>query len=693
MKTSDLAGNYAAQTAAALLLFQLGIVAPAVAQDKAQSQGTTATSLEDVVVYGRADRQIGTARAATEGTVGGADLTTRPVLRVAQILEVVPGMIAAQHSGSGKANQYFLRGINLDHGTDFTTYIDGVPMNFRSHGHGQGYMDLNGLIAETVDRVNFHKGPYHADFGDFALAGEATLNTVDKLDRPFVTLEGGSYGHARAVLGGTVPVMSGDLTGFAQIKTYDGPWQLPEQLQLGSMYAKYVQPIGGGQFFASLSGYYGRWQPTEQIPERAIGQGFVGEGREITCADAFCAIDPTARGQSSRWIAATGWKNDDWRATAYVQYYDWKMSSNPTFYLDDPINGDQILQHDRRVTLGGRLERNTTALNDRLTVRTGAETRYDDIPSVGVNHTAANQTLAVISNNAIKEFSLSPYVTAEYAVTDHLRINGGLRYDWYDFDVQALDPGSSEGSKSDALLSPSLGGAYRLSPSVELYVSYGRGMHSNDARGVVSDVSPTPGLVKGEGKELGARYQGGALTLTAGYWWLDTDSDLIFVGDSNSVEPRGPAARKGFEVAAFWRPLRWLAIDGQWAQTKARFLDAPGADHIPGAIESAGEAGISGIWTHWEASARVRFVGAYPLLEDDSERAPSHHVLSLRGAWKPTERLTAYVEVLNALDDNGADIEYFYTSRLPGEPADGVDGVLSRAHEPRTFRVGVTSRF
>ena len=241
------------QIGSAAILIQATGVCSAAAQDGSQASEPP-TTVEDVVVFGRAERQIGTAHAATEGTVGGTDLTTRPVLRVAQILEVVPGMIVAQHSGSGKANQYFLRGMNLDHGTDFTTYIDGVPLNFRSHGHGQGYMDLNGLIAETVDRVAFHTGPYYAEFGDFALAGQSTLNTISRFDRPFVTVEGGSYGQARVVVGGTASVLSGDITGALQLKTYDGPWDLPEQVRHGSLYAKYVRALGDGEVFARLSG-------------------------------------------------------------------------------------------------------------------------------------------------------------------------------------------------------------------------------------------------------------------------------------------------------------------------------------------------------------------------------------------------------------------------------------------------------
>ncbi len=646
-----------------------------------------------IVVFGRAERQIGVADSATTGAVAGADLSTRPILRVAQLLEVVPGMIAAQHSGSGKANQYFLRGINLDHGTDFTTYFDGVPMNFRSHGHGQGYLDLNGIIPETINRVDFRKGPYRADVGDFALAGQAFLGTVKRFDAPFITLEGGSYGHARAVAGGSAPLLTGDVTGALQIKTYDGPWQLPEEVQHGALYTKYSQPLYEGELTLGLSGYYGRWQPTEQIPERAIGNRFVGEGYDITCADAYCAIDPTARGQTSRWIATAGYEDSKWRVSGYAQYYDWYMSSNPTFFLEDPINGDQIYQHDRRTTFGGRVERGIDMMNDTIGLRFGAEARYDDIPNVGVDHTIANQLIAVIGKNAIKEASASPYVEANWNVTDKLRLNGGVRYDFYNFDVEALDPGSEAGEKSDAMLSPSAGAAYRVLDDVELYANWGRGLHSNDARGVVKVTDPVPGLTKGEGKELGVRYQKGALTLTAAYWWLESDSELRFVGDSNSVEPTGASEREGYELTAFWRPFAWLALDGQFTQSRARYVDSPGAEFIPGALEQAGELGVSGIWDKWEASARVRYVGPYPLIEDDSVRAKAEEELSVRLAWKPSTKLMVYAEVLNVLDHKGKDIQYFYTSRLPGEPAAGIDDIVARAHEPRTFRVGVTKRF
>jgi outer membrane receptor protein involved in Fe transport len=368
------------------------------------------------------------------------------------------------------------------------------------------------------------------------------------------------------------------------------------------------------------------------------------------------------------------------------------MSSNPTFFLDDPLNGDQILQKDRRTTFGGRIEK-TIRMQSTLEAQIGAEARYDDIPDVGVNHTKANVILASIANNAVREGSVSPYAGFTWSANDKWRLNGGLRGDFYAFDVAAHGPGSVSGSKADAIASPSVSLAYRPFASLELYADWGQGFHSNDARGVVNGAAPVPGLVKGEGKELGARFQRGGLSLTAAYWRLDIDSELKFVGDSNSVEPSSASARHGYELTFFYRPWPWLALDGAWTKTHARFLDAPGADFIPDALEHVGEAGISAILEKWEASARLRYVGSYPIVEDNSVRAPVESEVNLRGAWKPAAGLTLYAELLNALDDRHNDIEYVYTSRLPGEPAAGVDGILARAMEPRTLRVGVRKDF
>ena len=645
---------------------------------------------EQVLVFGRAEQQIGVAQAASEGAIAGADLTVRPILRVAELLEAVPGLIAAQHSGSGKANQYFLRGMNLDHGTDFSAFIDDVPWNLRTHGHGQGYLDINGLIPEVISRIDYRKGPYRADLGDFALAGAAIISTVDSFDRPFAIAEAGSYGWGRLVSGGTLDAGDGKLTLVGQLRTYDGPWQLKEKLRHFAGFAKYSTstPLGGLE--ATLSGYNATWRSTEQIPERAIGHVFSAPGEPtVNCPDEFCVIDPTEDGLTNRWIATARLTGQSWRGNVYAQYYNWHMSSNPTFFLEDPVNGDQILQQDRRWTYGGRVERYFD-ITDKLSLRLGGEGRYDDISAVGVGHSIDNVIISQTSLHSVQEGSAAGYGELTYVPLDGLSFLAGLRGDVYTFDVKALDPGSLSGYKDDGILSPKLGIAYRIAPYLEVYGNWGQGFHSNDGRGVAT--GGVRGLVKGTGKELGARVQYGDFTFTAAYWWLDNSSELIFVGDTNSVEPKNGSARHGYELVTFWRPFEWLAIDGVWAQTHSRFVNSPGAEFIPNSPDATGELGISAIFPDYEASLRVRYHGSYPLLEDNSQREEGHAVINMRFAWTP-DPWTISLDVLNVFDDAGKDIAYWYASRLPGEPPDGIDGRLSRAGEPRTFRVGLKYEF
>ncbi len=656
------------------------------------SQANPDAPVEEVFVFGRGERQIGIAAAASEGSVGGTDLTVRPILRVAEMLEVVPGLIAAQHSGSGKANQYFLRGINLDHGTDFTTYIDDVPLNFRTHGHGQGYLDVNGIIPETVEHIDYRKGPYRADMGDFALAGAAILTTVQRYEHPFATAEMGAYGWKRLVAGGSADVGGGAVTLVGQWKTYDGPWEVPEDLHHVSGYGKYTTETNFGALDISLSGYTGTWRPTEQIPERAIGHIF-SQPRlpTVDCKDEFCAIDPTPSGLTTRFISSAVLTGDAWHANLYSQFYNWHMGSNPTFFLDDPVNGDQILQVDRRWIYGGMYETNFE-LTPTVSVKLGAEGRYDDIQKVGVYHTVAEMIIAPISLHNVQEGSAAAYGEATWQPLPDLRIMGGLRGDAYSFDVKAIDPGSLSGSKDASIFSPKVGIAYEATDYLELYGNWGQGFHSNDARGVTTITPPVAALAKGTGEEGGARLQFGQFNFTATYWWLDEDSELVFVGDSNSVEPKGSSARNGIELVLFWRPYDWLAIDGVWTHTNAKFLDSPGADSIPGALEQAAELGISGVWPEYEASMRIRYIGPYALIEDNSARAEADMLINLRAAWKPGP-FTISLELLNALDHAGKDVVYLYPTRLPGEPADGIDGRLSRAEEPRTVRVGLKYTF
>jgi len=655
----------------------LAQVSPAVPADTSLNSQTLFV-VDEVVVFGRGENLIGSAAAASEGAVAGNDLLVRPMLRVADLLEAVPGMIAAQHSGSGKANQYFLRGFNLDHGTDFTTYIDDVPWNLRTHGHGQGYLDVNGLIPETVERIDYRKGTYRASSGDFSMAGSGYMTSISSLEHAFVALETGSYGWGRVAGGGTTDVGDGQLTLIGQYKTYDGPWQLSEDLQHESVWGKYSEKTDYGTWDVSLSGYLATWHPTEQTPESAFGSE--------QCKDEYCSLDTSAYGTTRRWILTSNWSGDDWRATLYGQFYDWHMLSNPT-YMDD----GQIDQFDRRDTFGGRYERNFFK-DEAFELLVGSEWRYDRINKVGLNATEQGRFIENISNNAINEGSVGLYAEATWKPVDKLRLSAGLRGEFYDFDVD-MNRGSgssaARGEDDDSIASPKVGIAYVVNDQVELYANWGQGFHSNDARGVVNKEVSVPGLVRGTGYESGARFEQGSFKVTAAYWVLNLSSELIFVGDSNSVEPKGGTERKGYELVGFWRPVSWLGVDAVYTGSQARNEDpeAAGGKYVEGGVEHAGELGIAATRDAWEFSARLRYLGPYPLLPDNSERADAETMLNVRLAYDFAQ-FTLYGEVLNVLDHQGKDIVYFYENAFDAE-----GGRVSRAEEPRSVRVGLKYKF
>jgi hypothetical protein len=665
---------------AALCVFGAGMCQPAAAaEDEAVA---TASGVEEVVVFGRGEAKIGIAHAASEGAVAGSDLLVRPLLRTAELLEAVPGLIAAQHSGTGKANQYFLRGFNLDHGSDFTTYIDDVQMNFRTHGHGHGYLDLNGLIPEIIEREDYRKGPYRADGGDFALAGAAYMTTKDAYDRPWIAGEYGARGHRRVAAGGTTTDPGGGrLTLVAEFKAYDGPWEQPEHLRHYAAFAKYERPTTLGDFEATVHAYRGAWKPTEQIPERIVGSPI--------CPDVFCSPDPTATGDTNRLVLNARLLGRGWKANVYAQVYDWDMYSNPTYANADGSSA-QIHQFDRRWVLGLKAER-TFVVSDELEFRVGTENRYDDVGKVGVVGSDARRFVQSFGLYEVREASGSAFAEATWRPTAALRIIGGLRGDAYWADISARDAAAAalgEGEADDAIVSPKISLAYALSERLELYANWGRGFHSNDARGTVA-ATPVPLLVKGTGEEVGARAQLGRLTVTAAYYRLRLGSELRFVGDSNAVEPTGASRRRGYEVVAFWKPLPWLALDANYSASHARYSNG---DHIPNAFENALAGGISLVSDTWEGSVRVRHLGPSPLVEDNSVRDKGSTVVNLRAARK-FANLEIYGDVLNVLDSRDKDIAYFYESYVPRFDAAPVEGRLSRVVEPRTVRLGATYRF
>jgi outer membrane receptor protein involved in Fe transport len=670
----------------------LSIATPALAQDEPQEDGEEHAAGEvdahgDIIVYGRGEQPIGTAGAASEGGVAGADIEVRPLLRPAELLEATPGLIATQHSGGGKANQYFLRGFNLDHGTDFSVSIDDMPMNFRTHGHGQGYLDVNGLIPEVVERVDYRKGPYRADAGDFSFVGSSQITTRDTM-APFAIAEVGSFDYYRFVAGGSARIGAGDLLIAGQAKFYNGPWELPEDFDGYSGLIKYSAPLGMGEFKISLNLFDASWAPTEQLPERLVGTPL--------CEDVYCALDPTLRGTTKRQILTVNYQDDDWKLTGWGQHYDWTLLSNFTYFLDDPVNGDQLRQYEKLWTWGGRIERRF-ALSEIIDLRVGTELREDSLDPVGLDHTIDGRIDFVKTAFDVKETSAGLYAEATIRPVERLMIIAGGRGDWYRF--RTTDMGGAigwSGLVKDHAFAPKIGVNYEVLDGFALYGNYAEGFHSNDARGVTNPTDPSPGLIEGKMKEAGFRFEHSGLIFTGVYWWSSIESELIYVGDSGAVEPSDPARRHGYELTAFWKPNHWLAFDGVWSGSSSHYVGLPkGQDFVPGALESAGELGVSAIFHEFNAAARLRYLGPHPLIEDNSVRGEQTVLVNLRAAWSPgfLDGFEFYGELLNALDAHTHDVDYFYETRFPGEPPEGVLDSVSRVVEPRQVRFGVRKTF
>ena len=664
----------------------LAVTSIIVSLNTAELLAQNSQAIEEIVVFGRNQDLVGTAEAASEGSVSGADLLVKPLFKTAELLESMPGMVAVQHSGSGKANQYFLRGFNLDHGTDYSVMVDGMPMNLRSHGHGQGYLDVNGLIPETVERIDYRKGPYRADMGDFSMAGASMIKTIDRLDDNFVTLGSGEFGWRRLAGGVTHETQDSSLTFIGEYKQNDGPWQKEEDLNHLALWTKYSRDMDFGNLMVTLSGYEADWDPTEQIPERAFGTA--------ACPDEFCALDPTAEGETSRWILTSELTGEDWAATLYGQLYDWTMSSNPTYDY-------QINQFDKRWTIGGKF--NKTLIDEmRFTLIGGGDFRHDDGSRIGVEHTDRGVYVEDIGANAIEETSYGTYLEATWHATNTLRVIGGVRADYFDFQTSALNSLSVSGTDSDTQVSPKMALAWNALDDLELYANWGRGFHSNDARGVVNSIDPVPGLSQGTGKELGGRWTVGDFKFTATYWWLDQDSELIFVGDSNSVEPKGASERDGYEFTLFWQPATWLGIDAVYTHSDARYVNNPEGDFVEQAVEEAGQIGISASRNDWDLALRLRYLGPYALTADNTQRSESLTMVSVRGAWH-WNNLTAFAEVINLMDTDKKEIVYYYPAYAAGlDPAgqtsedidcDVLDCTISRATVPGNVRLGLAYKF
>ncbi|HKA60702.1 MAG TPA: TonB-dependent receptor [Gemmatimonadales bacterium] len=671
---------------------------PATAQDSLPPARDTLKplGLQPITVVGRADNLIGLAATASEGRVGAIDLRSRPLIREGELQETIPGMIVTQHSGEGKANQYFVRGFNLDHGTDFRTSLEGMPLNMPTHAHGQGYTDLNFLMPELVDYLDYRLGVYHAEVGDFGSAGAAEYHLVQRLDRPFVTSTAGQHGMVRFAGGGSRRVGNGDVLLGGEAKQYNGPWVTPEALRKLSGLTRYSWERGPSQFSILAMAYHNTWTSSDQIPLRAVQAGVISR---------FGAIDPTDGGSTDRFSLSGSWRHSGERSMQEVQLYGIASSlslfSNFEYRLTDTTRGDQFNQRERRLVLGGEAthKQELTAAGVSHLWTAGVQTRYDVLSPVGLYRTEARQRLSTVRQDDVREWTSGVFLKAESRWTPWLRSVLGVRGDAYHFDVTSDLPANS-GQRTAAIVSPKASLVFSPRPETELYVSSGFGFHINDARGTTITIDPATGdpaqrvnpLVRSGGAEVGVRaspLRGMRSTLT--FWMLRLGSELLFIGDGGTTAPAAASRRQGVTWANYYRPVPQLLLDADVSFARARFHGvAPDVVHVPGALENVVAAGIT--WSPLErgtyGSLRLRHFGSYPLIENNSVRAAPANLISAEVGAR-FSGVQVQLTVLNLFNAVADDIQYYYRSRLQGEPVGGLDDIHFHPVEPRQVRLSL----
>ncbi len=655
--------------------------------------------VEKIEVIGNTINGVGTSDAASQGSVNTKLIETRPLQRAGDILEFVPGVIVTQHSGEGKANQYFLRGFNLDHGTDFATSVAGMPVNMPTHAHGQGYADLNFLIPELVSRVDYKKGPYFADVGDFASAGTANILYANALKRGIAELTLGQQGYQRALLAAAPDLNGGHFLYGFEFAHNNGPWQNPgESKKINSVLRYSEGTLDNGFAFTGMV-YQNKWHSTDQIPLRAVQAGSLQR---------FGTIDPTDGGNTSRYSFSFEQKsrleNGVFTLNTYAIHYQLNLFSNFTYFLDNPINGDQFEQADSRVIYGLNTSRSWFGkVGEMESVnRVGLQLRHDHIDNVALYPTVARQRIGLTRTDAVKQTSFGVYAENSLQWTDKLRSIVGLRADHYRFNVNSNLAQNS--GKTDAnLLSPKISLIAGPWAKTEIFANYGNGFHSNDARGATITVDPktllpaekVSPLVKTRGAELGLRTDIIADVQTSlALWQLKTDSELLFIGDAGTTEASRPSRRHGVEWSTHYAPYKWLLLDLHLSGSKARFTDTNGAGTlIPGAIDKVASAGISiDKLNNYFGSLQLRYFGPRPLIEDGSKNSKATTMVNLRGGYQFSPKWKASIDVFNLLNREASDIDYFYTSKLKNEVAP-IEDFHFHPVEPRNLRFSVIGNF
>ena len=647
-----------------------------------------------------AENLVGVAQSASQGAITARQLDVRPIMRVGEVLETVPGMIASSHAGGGKANQYFLRGFNLDHGTDFAQTIAGMPVNLPSHAHGQGYSDINFMMPELVAGVQYSKGPYYADQGDFATAGMANTNYVTSIDRPLLRVEIGGQGYDRALFAGSHKLGAGNMLAAIEVSHNDGPWVQPDAFRKVNGLVRYSQGDAINGLTLTAMGYYGQWNSTDTVPQRAITDGLIGR---------FGTLDASDGGNTYRYSFSGDWQRGSGssltKVTAYGIGYNLDLFSNFTFDLDDPVHGDQHEQADHRFVTGVKvMHKRQTRWNGRAVQNTfGVQVRNDDITNLALYHTEARSRLSTTSQAGVLESTGGVYAQNEIEWAPWLRSIVGLRADATRFRVIDKVDSLNSGTTTDGIVSPKGGVTFGPWGATEFYVNAGEGFHSNDARGATATrdlngnpITPVTPLVKAKGAEVGLRtVVVPHLQTTLAVWMLRLDSELTWDGDTFGSVPSPASKRSGVELANYYSPRRWLTFDADVSLSQARYTEPnPAGQYVPEAVGTVVSAGATvDNLRRTFGSLRWRYFGPRALIEDNSQRSKATGLFEFETGYQLAKKLRVTAECFNLFNSAVSDVDYYFVSRLPGEPSAGVADVMTHPSLSRSARINLAVGF
>lgn len=644
-----------------------------------------AVSLEQVTI---------TPEVNTISQIVAVDLKTAPVKSSQEILRKVPGLIIGQHAGGGKAEQIFLRGFDIDHGTDINLSVDGLPVNMVSHAHGQGYSDLHFIIPETIDKISFGKGPYNAKYGDFATAGYVAFKTLDKLDKSSVSIEYGQFDAFRTVgLFNLLDSENSNAYAAASLNTFNGPFDSPQNFNRFNMMAKYNLNLSDNQKLQlTASHFQSKWDASGQIPQRAIDAGLI---------DRFGAIDDTEGGNTSRTNLLINHskllsENKKLETRAYYSHYDFELFSNFTFFLEDPVNGDQIAQREDRNILGFQTE-----FSDKINAETfdfkytaGLGVRYDDVNDVELSHTKNRyEILDRIAYGNVDQINSFAFLNTEFGLGD-FKINPALRLDYFKFDYEnKLSSTYDNRSESKVFASPKLNFIYSPNRDFQLFLKTGIGFHSNDTRVVVAN-SGEDILPAAYGADLGGIYKlSDNLIFNTAFWILFLEQEFVYVGDAGIVEPSGKTRRLGVDFGLRYEALDWLYFYGDVNYTHARSTEEPdGADYIPLAPDftSTGGVAFENI-SNFSGGLNYRYIKDRPANEDNSIVADGYLVTDFNINYTYRNFVFGII-IENLFDTEWNETQFATESRLFNEP-ESVEEIHFTPGTPFFLRGKVTVNF